>query len=227
MGVWQATNKLKQDRLWLDLRKRILMMKTAKHWSKLSSSYPRRFPRHTRYGPEKPGVLICIILLWTGGCMRDSWGPFQPELHCGKGSGTVSAQTEKAEGKMAKRWTITLVLSDDIYVQNCNSVLMQKMSHCWSLVYLKWHPSQLQCKCTGNSRKKQCFREKDEKIEFHMAKDFCQNGSNTTVTSAVSKSPKQLQSNTEERGSCTGNPKENKTEKSEVTTILNRLFPRC
>lgn len=60
-----------------------------------------------------------------------------------------------------------------------------------------------------------------------MAKDFCQNGSNTTVTSAVSKSPKQLQSNTGERDGCTGNPKESKREKSEVTTILNRLFPRC
>lgn len=29
-------------------------MKTAKHWSKLPSSYPCRFLRHTRYGPEQP-----------------------------------------------------------------------------------------------------------------------------------------------------------------------------
>lgn len=60
-----------------------------------------------------------------------------------------------------------------------------------------------------------------------MTKDFCQNGSNTMVISAVSRSPKQLQSTAEEGGGCTGNPKENKTEKSEVTTILSRLFPRC
>lgn len=66
---------------------------------------------------------------------------------------------------------------------------------------------------------------KDEKKQFYVTKNFCQNVSNTTLTLSVVKVMSNYSQNTAERGGYVGNSKEKevscKTEKSGVTVILN------